>query len=512
MASQRVNTGPRALLEGRSGILRFRSADRDALAKHVFQRYPGREWGTFFRFGYRRTSWGLALSFVDGLWPQPGDMDRQTAITTFRDQYSGRAFHLAAESGLAVGVVHSHPEGYQTFPSRLDDDMDAYFARELAAYSHGAPYCSLILQRGLDGTLTFSGRICDRGEWYALEKMITVGTTIELHHSEMLVGRSANGRHLTSSAESTTARLESLMGARSRMRLEEATVGILGNSGTGTPAGHVLARAGVGGFVLVDPQRFSASNLERLHGSTWDDVQNSEPPFKIEILRRLILSVNPQARVTALVGNVLQENVLDELLRCDVLLGGMDSYHGRAALSDLGQHFLVPSIDMGVLMEGSKGRVSHQLAEFTVVSADHPCAFCDNRIDTVGMAYELMSEEEKANRIQAAEAAVKRGEAPDPYWRRGARQLHTVGYLTTAVGALGAGYVEGWLTGAFAVPHSMFQIDISKEKFGVVAPPRRRRAACSCGMHLGWGDLARSYRNVARPEHWPRRGLLLYRS
>ena len=46
--------------DGRIGLLRIRKADQDALEKHVFRRYPDREWGTFFRFGYRRTGWGVA--------------------------------------------------------------------------------------------------------------------------------------------------------------------------------------------------------------------------------------------------------------------------------------------------------------------------------------------------------------------------------------------------------------------------------------------------------------------
>jgi hypothetical protein len=91
------------------------------------------------------------------------------------------------------------------------------------------------------------------------------------------------------------------------------------------------------------------------------------------------------------------------------------------------------------------------------------------------------------------------------------RQIHTVGYLTTAIGALAAGYIEAWLTGAFCMPHPSFQFDIGHEYFGF-SPSTPRHADCVCAKHVGWSDQARAFRNVARPSHWPGRALLLSRS
>jgi hypothetical protein len=199
MAVRRELSGGLPLVEdARHSILRTRSRDLAKLEKHVYQRYPSREWGTFFNFGYRRTPWGLALSYVDGFWPKAGDMDRKVALTRFLDQYSRRAFHHAAESPLAVGVVHSHPEGCGTFPSPTDDDMDNYFAHEFAAYGNGKPYCSLVLQRNPDTGFSFTGRVYDRGEWLPLEKLINVGETIELFSSQATETRSnsrGNSQH-----------------------------------------------------------------------------------------------------------------------------------------------------------------------------------------------------------------------------------------------------------------------------------------------------------------------------
>ena len=489
-------------------ILRIRTEDRLRLEKHLFQRYPNREWGAFFRFGWRRTSWGIAVSFVDGLWPVAGDLDRQTAITTFNDQYTLRAFREAAAiKPLALGVIHSHPQGYGTGPSPLDDDMDTYFAKEFSVRSNGAPYLSLIFQTSKKSGLTFSGRIYDRGQWLPVVTMLSIGNFIQRHHSELVAddfdGPQANIE--------TTARLEGLIGLPSVKRLRRAVVGIVGCSGTGSPAAHVLARAQVGEFILVDPQRFSPSNLERLHGSYQRHLELPAMPNKVELVRDLIAEVNPAACVTGLVGNILHENVLDELLRCDVVIGGTDSMHGRVALSDNSQHYLLPAFDIGIGMDGRDGKVTEQVVDFTQYMPGLPCAFCGQRIDSAELAYELMTNEEKAVRQKLAELAAKRGEDPDQYWKRRQRELHTVGYLTTAAGALGAGYVEGLLTGAFEMPHSTMQFDIGKCRLGSVAPPRERAGACDCDKYVGWGDAARSYRNIALPEHMEKRALLLFR-
>ena len=142
-----------------TGLVRILAEDLSQLEKHLFQRYPGREWGTFFRFGFRRTAWGLAIYYIDGLWPESGDLDRQSGLTKFHEDYARRAFHKARNGhGLAIGVAHSHPVGCRVGPSELDDDMDGYFAEELASFSGGRPYCSLIFERRERG-LSFSGRI-----------------------------------------------------------------------------------------------------------------------------------------------------------------------------------------------------------------------------------------------------------------------------------------------------------------------------------------------------------------
>ena len=166
-------------------LLRIQKADREKLERLIFQRYPAKEWGTFFRFGFRRTEWGIAASFVGAERPMPGDLDRTSPVTVFRSRYILRAHHIVEDGPLAAGVIHSHPQGFDTFPSPSDDDMDEYYAKEFHRYSKGRPYLSVIFARDSDGKFNFTGRVFDRGECYPLTDLLTVDSALERERSQV---------------------------------------------------------------------------------------------------------------------------------------------------------------------------------------------------------------------------------------------------------------------------------------------------------------------------------------
>jgi len=483
-------------------LLRISGSARRELEKLVFCRHPEREWGSFFTFGFRRAPWGCALSYVAAVPPQAGDLDRNTLVVKIRSGYTFRAMGLLNTSPLGIGVVHSHPQGWGTMPSTSDDEMDRYFGTELfLGYGVGTdrPYCSLILNRGEDGTLEFSGRVRFDGRWIEVREVVSIGDRIERIPLRPKCGILQRSEGLS---ESVTARLESLLGSPSRDRLQRAVIGVVGCSGTGSPAVEALARAGVGELVLVDPQRLSPSNLERVHGSTFADVSALEPPYKVECMARMIRAINPGCRVRSIVGNVLDEEVRNEFLRCDLVLGCSDTHHARAALGDLCAMYLVPSLDVGVQMDGREGKVTSQTAEVLRLSPDLPCPFCRGRISPVALSQELMTEEERSQRQQAAREAREQGGNPGAYWAD-EPQLHTVGYLTTVLGAMAAGYAIGWMTGSFGMPGDRFQFDLSKPNFAFAMAHGTRKPDCTCGTLQGYSDQGRADFSVSRPEHWP---------
>ncbi len=497
-----MNTPLPELDASRSCLFRITEPERKKLENLLFQRHPRREWGTFFRFGYRRTPWGLALSYVDSLPPLPGDLDRQSGFVSFRPQYISRATRELERSSLGLGFIHSHPLGWGVSPSPSDDDMDGYYADLFGPFGGGRPYCSLILNRSSDGALVFSGRAFDSGKWLPVTEFITpTFPYLRLWNRASAKLPMPSLATTAEVVESVTARLELLYGSGAAERLRASRVAVIGCSGTGSPAIECLARAQVGEFVLVDYQPFGPSNLERMHGSSFAHTRQQPLPFKVALMGQMIWEINPTARIQAWVGNILDGAVMDELLHCDLLLGCTDTHHGRAALGDLATRFLVPSIDVGVLPEGKNGKITAELVDVTQYSPELPCPFCSGCVCTWPLTVECMSEDEKRQRNEAAAEAARRGEDARLYWSGGPPQLPTVGHLTTNAGSLIAGYAIKWLAGVADVPHSRFQFDLCSPEFGFKVVNRKRSNGCACGTAVGHGDQADA--SITRPNHWP---------
>ena len=70
------------------------------------------------------------------------------------------------------------------------------------------------------------------------------------------------------------------------------------------------------------------------------NLSNETVP-KVKLLRRFIHEIWPDVRVTALANDILDERTVDELSRCDLVLGGTDSFYTRAVLGDLSTHYLI---------------------------------------------------------------------------------------------------------------------------------------------------------------------------
>ncbi|MEM9480513.1 MAG: ThiF family adenylyltransferase [Verrucomicrobiota bacterium] len=492
-----IHHGRPSLVSNRRALFRITESARRDLEKLVFSRHPDREWGSFCWFGYRKTPWGLALSYASPLPPNPGDLRRDSGIVSFNPDYIDRAVDELADSRLALGVVHSHPAGCAVFPSGLDDDMDNHFGREMfPPFAPDRPYASLIVNRSADGALEFSGRVLFEGEWLPVSTIYSAGEALVRIESSISAQKPPP---LTEDTLRVLKRWLGLVDRASVDRLRRSVVGIVGCSGTGSPAIEVLARAQIGEFVLVDPDRLSYSNIERVHGSKISDLKVHPPPYKVQIMARMIREVNPSAKITIIAGSSLDPICIDELLRCDLIFGCTDSNNGRAHLGDLASRYLVPVIDVGVLPDGEGGRISQQMTEIMRLSPDDACPFCHGRIDAAALSAEIMSLEEIEEAEFQAEEAKNRGDDPDPYWQGRPAQLPSVGYHTTLGGALAGGYGLNWILQTAEMPHSRFQFDHGAKGFGFCPAESAANPDCGCERFKGHSDQAEL--SITKPKH-----------
>ncbi len=103
-------------------------------------------------------------------------------------------------------------------------------------------------------------------------------------------------------------------------RLQESTVGIAGVGGVGGNVAHILARTGVGRFVLADPDTFSESNINRQFGAYVDTVGRK----KVDVTAELIRSVNPRAEITVMDEGITPETAEEFVDSVDVVVDAID--------------------------------------------------------------------------------------------------------------------------------------------------------------------------------------------
>jgi molybdopterin/thiamine biosynthesis adenylyltransferase len=473
-------------------VLRAAAPELTELQSLVFSRYPRREWATFARFGWREIPGGLLLTLTGLDAPFAGELDAAVAHVAIMEPYTLRVALSAEHHSLAVGVIHSHPRGAAPIPSPIDDSMDGYYASYFGDFAPGRPYVSLILSE-ISGEVVLSGRVYWRGAWHRVNRVSTAPHPVMTWVDRNRVSGPAVRRE-------RTARLDAAFGQEASQRLRRATVAVIGAGGTGSAAIEVLTRAGVGHLILVDPDHLEASNLERVHGSVPEDV--SECLSKVAVARRHVRSIDPECDVIAIEGALPQSEVIDAVVTADVAIGCTDQQHSRLALGDLAVRYLVPAIDSAVALEGKEGRVSGQIIQLIRFLPADPCPLCRGMIAPARVAQELMSEDERSRRRSAAARARDEGLPAGGYWQD-VPQLNTVGYLTTAAGALAAGYAIGWLTGRFGPPFTRVQLNLAAPLFDVVEVEQDARPDCLCRRSRGTADQGTVDALISPPSHWP---------
>jgi len=102
--------------------------------------------------------------------------------------------------------------------------------------------------------------------------------------------------------------------------LSDSVVAIAGAGGDGGKLALTLARLGVGGFRLADPEPFEAENLNRQAGCTTKTLGRN----KAAVIAELISEINPSAEVTVYTDGVTEDNVDEFVLGSSIVADEME--------------------------------------------------------------------------------------------------------------------------------------------------------------------------------------------
>lgn len=124
-------------------------------------------------------------------------------------------------------------------------------------------------------------------------------------------------------------RTERLLGKAAMQRLADSRVIIFGIGGVGSWTAEALVRSGVGHITLVDADKVAATNINRQAMATVETVGE----VKVEAMRRLLLSFNPQLDITIYNREYNELSAPEfDLAQFDYVVDAIDSLSAKALL------------------------------------------------------------------------------------------------------------------------------------------------------------------------------------
>ena len=180
-------------------------------------------------------------------------------------------------------------------------------------------------------------------------------------------------------------------GVAGQQVLRSIRVGIVGLGGTGSFVLQALMHLGVQDFILIDPDTVEETNLNRLVGSTPSNVGIP----KVSVARAWAEQINPHVRIEVRQDSVLKAAVARSLADTDFVFCCTDSHGSRAILNQLAYQYLLPVIDMGVVIAAREKRVTHIAARTQLLAPGLACMVCGSLLDSENIRRDLLTDFER---------------------------------------------------------------------------------------------------------------------
>lgn len=159
-------------------------------------------------------------------------------------------------------------------------------------------------------------------------------------------------------------RTEMLLGQAGIAKLKKTRVAVFGIGGVGSYTCEALARSGVGALLLVDNDTIAPSNLNRQLIATCKTIGCT----KVDVMRERILSINPDAAVSAFPVFYTAENADSiDLSACDYIVDAIDTVSSKLLLIKKAKQLGIPIISC----MGTGNKLDPFMFEITDLSLIH---------------------------------------------------------------------------------------------------------------------------------------------
>jgi hypothetical protein len=310
------------------------------------------------------------------------------------------ALKRAADAGLSAIFFHSHPGGSPT-PSSYDAEVDLALAKPFRVRTGQSFYGSVIIG-GSPERPAFTGRLVDDSD------RETAITRIRVAGPRLEIVQAFNSSTSDAASFAVHDRQVRAFGAEGHEALAQLRVGIVGVGGTGSAVAEQLTRLGVRSLVVIDDDHITATNISRVYGSGLLDIGRPKVDVASDNADRIGLGTH----VTRCDGRIAHREPLEKLRGCDVIFGCTDDHLGRFNLTRFAFWYLVPVIDLGVVIDAPDGRVRSITGRVTYVAPGAGCLVCGGVVDPERVRDEGLAPEER--RRLAAEGYARGLDDPDP--------------------------------------------------------------------------------------------------
>lgn len=182
-----------------------------------------------------------------------------------------------------------------------------------------------------------------------------------------------------------------LLGEVGQARIEALRVAIVGLGGLGSHVAQQTAYLGVQKYALVDPDIVTESSLNRLIGSSERDV--SDRSLKVEVARRVIVSVHPDAQTETIPYRSDSEPAQAAIRRADVVFGCVDHDLPRLQLTELCALHRKPYIDLASDVGEDQGHAWYG-GRIVFAESGKLCLACAGLLDQRELARASMTAEQ----------------------------------------------------------------------------------------------------------------------
>ena len=267
----------------------------------------------------------------------------------------------ARRDNCAVIFAHSHPGSKPPRFSVTDDRGEERLAAFLAVRAPGRSHSALVVSHG--GV---------RARTLGAGKEIRVASFGE--RRSILFDPVAPGDGRVAGAFDRQVRA---FGARAQRVLQGLHVAIVGLGGTGSIVCQQLAHLGVGEFTLIDSDTVEITNLNRLAGASNGDFGRP----KVDIAAEGIQRVAPNARVHVFRADVTRAPTARTLTGVDLIFGCTNSPGSRAVLQQVAYQYLIPLVDMGVVIVARAPEITHAYGRVQLLAPGKPCFTCSGLLN-----------------------------------------------------------------------------------------------------------------------------------